>query len=200
MPAEQGSGTGGAGPESGRVEIFALAGLPEVRLGDDIGALVCDALAATPGALPLQPGDVVVVTQKIVSKAEGAVVDLRTVTPRPEALAWAAEWNRDARQIEVVMREAKRIVRQAHGVLIVETAHGFVCANAGVDASNVGPDSGDVVTLLPRDPDASAAAVRSAIRERLGQDAAVVISDSFGRRVRVARQERHDIAAVRADV
>ena len=181
MPAEQGSGTGGAGPESGRVEIFALAGLPEVCLGDDIGALVCDALAATPDALPLQPGDVVVVTQKIVSKAEGAVVDLRTVTPRPEALAWAAEWNRDARQIEVVMREAKRIVRQAHGVLIVETAHGFVCANAGVDASNVGPDSGDVVTLLPRDPDASAAAVRSAIRERLGQDAAVVISDSFGR-------------------
>ncbi len=181
MPAEQGPGTGGAGPESGRVEIFALAGLPEVRLGDDVGALVCDALVATPGALPLQPGDVLVVTQKIVSKAEGAVADLRTVTPRPEAVAWAQAWNRDARQIEVVMREAKRIVRQAHGVLIVETAQGFVCANAGVDASNVGPDSGDVVTLLPRDGDASAAAVRAAVRTRLGQDVAVIISDSFGR-------------------
>jgi coenzyme F420-0:L-glutamate ligase/coenzyme F420-1:gamma-L-glutamate ligase len=181
VPADQGSGTGGAGSESGRVEIIALAGLPEVRAGDDIGALVGDALAATPGALPLQPGDVLVVTQKIVSKAEGAVVDLRTVTPRPEAVAWAEAWHRDARQIEVVMREAKRIVRQAHGVLIVETAHGFVCANAGVDASNVGPESGDLVTLLPRDPDASAAAVRDAVRARFGHDPAVIISDSFGR-------------------
>ena len=181
MPAEPGPGTGGAGPESGRVEILALAGLPEVRVGDDLGALIGDALEATPGALPLQPGDVLVVTQKIVSKAEGAVVDLRTVTPRPEAVAWAEAWNRDARQIEVVLREARRIVRQAHGVLIVETVHGFVCANAGVDASNVGPESGDLVTLLPRDADASAAAIRIAIRERFGHDPAVIVSDSFGR-------------------
>ena len=122
-----------------------------------------------------------VVTQKVVSKAEGAVVDLRTVEPRPEAIAWAERWDRDARQIEVVLREAVRIVRQERGVLIVETAHGFVCANAGVDASNVGPDSGDAVTLLPRDPDASAARIRAAVRARFGVDVPVIVSDSFGR-------------------
>ncbi|HEY5436824.1 MAG TPA: coenzyme F420-0:L-glutamate ligase, partial [Candidatus Limnocylindrales bacterium] len=149
-----------------RVEILALVPLPEVRPGDDLEALIGDALAATPGAFPLQPGDVLVVTQKIVSKAEGAIVDLRTITPRPEAVAWAEAWDRDPRQIEVVMQQARRIVRMAYGVLIVETEHGFVCANAGVDASNVGPGSGDAVTLLPRDPDASAARIRAALRSR----------------------------------
>lgn len=167
--------------EAGRVEILALAGIPEVREGDDLGRLIGDALASTPGALPILDGDVLVVTQKIVSKAEGAVVDLRTVTPRPEAVAWAEAWKRDARQIEVVLREARRVVRMEHGVLIVETAHGFVCANAGVDASNVGPGSGDVVTLLPRDPDASAGRIRAALRARFGADLPVIVSDSFGR-------------------
>ena len=143
-------------PAEGRVEIIALAGLPEVAPGDDLEAMIGDALEATPGVLPLEPGDVLVVTQKIVSKAEGAVVDLRTITPSDEAVAWARDWDRDPRQIQVVLDEAARIVRKAHGVLIVETHHGFVCANAGVDASNVGPGSGDAVTLLPRDPDASA--------------------------------------------
>jgi len=165
----------------GRVEVIALAGLPEVVPGDDLEAMIGDALEATPGVLPFQPGDVLVVTQKVVSKAEGAVVDLRTVTPSPEAVEWAAQWDRDPRQIQVVLDEAVRIVRKAKGVLIVETRHGFVCANAGVDASNVGPDSGDAVTLLPRDPDASAARIRAAVRERFGADVAVVISDSFGR-------------------
>jgi len=165
----------------GRVEIVALAGLPEVVPGDDLEAMIGDALEATPGVLPFQPGDVLVVTQKVVSKAEGAVVDLRTVTPSPEAVEWATQWDRDPRQIQVVLDEAVRIVRKAKGVLIVETRHGFVCANAGVDASNVGPDSGDAVTLLPRDPDASAARIRAAVRERFGSDVAVVISDSFGR-------------------
>jgi coenzyme F420-0:L-glutamate ligase/coenzyme F420-1:gamma-L-glutamate ligase len=165
----------------GRVEILALAGIPEVRAGDDVGALVVAALGATQGALPLVPGDVLVITQKIVSKAEGAVVDLRTISPSPEAIAWAEAWDRDARQIQVVLDEAARIVRMERGVLIVETHHGFVCANAGVDASNVGPGSGDLVTLLPRDPDASAARIRSAVRERLGGDVAVIVSDSFGR-------------------
>jgi coenzyme F420-0:L-glutamate ligase/coenzyme F420-1:gamma-L-glutamate ligase len=164
-----------------RVEIVALAGLPEVVPGDDLEAMIGDALAATPGVLPLHPGDVLVVTQKVVSKAEGAVVDLRTVTPSPEAVEWAAQWDRDPRQIQVVLDEAVRIVRKERGVLIVETRHGFVCANAGVDASNVGPDSGDAVTLLPRDPDASAARIRDALRARFGTDVAVVISDSFGR-------------------
>lgn len=167
--------------EPGRVEIIALAGLPEVQPGDDLAAMVGDALEATPGILPLDDGDVVVVTQKVVSKAEGAIVDLRTVTPSAEAMAWAAAWSRDPRQIQVVMDQAVRVVRQAYGVLIVETPQGFVCANAGVDASNVGPQSGDLVTLLPVDPDASARGIRDALRERFGADIAVVISDSFGR-------------------
>ena len=165
----------------GRVEIIALAGLPEVVPGDDLEAMIGDALEATPGVLPFQPGDVLVVTQKVVSKAEGAVVDLRMVTPSPEAIEWAGQWDRDPRQIQVVLDEAVRIVRKERGVLIVETRHGFVCANAGVDASNVGPDSGDAVTLLPRDPDASATRIRQAVRARFGGDVAVVISDSFGR-------------------
>jgi len=167
--------------EPGRVEVMALAGLPEVTEGDDLEAMIGDALEATPGALPFEPGDVLVVTQKVVSKAEGAVVDLRTVTPGPEATAWAEQWDRDPRQIQVVLDEAARVVRMERGVLIVETRHGFVCANAGVDASNVGPSSGDAVTLLPRDPDASAARIRSALLERFGTDVAVIISDSFGR-------------------
>lgn len=167
--------------EPGHVEVIALAGLPEVRRGDDLAALVGDALGATPGALPLERGDVLVVTQKIVSKAEGAVVDLRTVEPRPEAVDWAERWDRDPRAIEVVLREARRVVRMEHGVLITETPQGFVCANGGVDASNVGPASGDLVTLLPTDPDASAARIRSALVDRFGVPVAVVVSDSFGR-------------------
>jgi coenzyme F420-0:L-glutamate ligase/coenzyme F420-1:gamma-L-glutamate ligase len=168
-------------PEPGRVEVTALIGLPEIHVGDDLAGLIGDALEATPDALPLQPGDVMVVTQKVVSKAEGAVVDLRTVEPRPEAIAWAERWGRDARAIEVVLREARRIVRMERGVLITETQHGFVCANGGVDASNVGPGTGQLVTLLPRDPDASAEAIRAAIFGRYGTELAVIVSDSFGR-------------------
>src|SRR3954451_20735649 len=167
--------------EPGRVEVIALAGLPEVAEGDDLEGMIGDALEATPGALPLEPGDVLVVTQKVVSKAEGAVVDLRTITPGAQAIAWSEAWDRDPRQIQVVLDEAARIVRMERGVLIVETRHGFVCAKAGVDASNVGPGSGDAVTLLPRDPDASAARIRHALRERFATDLAVVVSDSFGR-------------------
>jgi coenzyme F420-0:L-glutamate ligase/coenzyme F420-1:gamma-L-glutamate ligase len=166
---------------AGRIEVIALLGLPEIRASDDLGSLIADSLAATDGVLPLRVDDVLVVTQKIVSKAEGAVVDLRTVDPRPEAVAWAERWGRDARQVEVVLREARRIVRMERGVLITETEHGFVCANGGVDASNVGPGSGDVVTLLPRDPDASASRSRAAIRQRLDHDLPVIVSDSFGR-------------------
>ena len=165
----------------GRVEVIALAGMPEVAAGADLAALIGDALETTRGILPLEPDDVLVVTQKIVSKAEGATVDLRTVTPSPDAIAWAEAWDRDPRQIQVVLDQAVRVVRRAHGVLIVETHHGFVCANAGVDASNVGPESGDLVTILPQDPDASAARIREAIRARFGTDLAVIVSDSFGR-------------------
>ncbi len=165
----------------GRLEVIALQGIPEVHPGDDLPALLVHALARTPGVAPLQPDDVLVVTQKVVSKAESAVVDLTTVEPRPEAVEFAARWDRDPRQIEVVLREAARVVRMERGVLITETSQGFVCANGGVDASNVGPGSGDTVTLLPGDPDASAARIREAIRARTGVDVPVVISDSFGR-------------------
>jgi len=165
----------------GRVEAIALVGIPEVAEGDDLGRLIGDAIERTDGVLPLLPDDVLVVTQKIVSKAEGAVVDLTTVEPRHDAVAFAERWDRDPRQIEVVLREARRVVRMEHGVLITETPHGFICANGGVDASNVGPESGSIVTLLPRDPDASARAIRTAVRDRFGTDVPVIVSDSFGR-------------------
>ena len=164
-----------------RVEVTALEGIPEIRPGDDLSRVIGDALERTPGSLPFVDGDVLVVTQKVVSKAEGAVVDLADVEARPEAVEWARQWERDARQVEVVLREARRIVRMERGVIIAETVHGFVCANAGVDASNVGPGSGNVVTLLPREPDASAKRIRAAMRERFGADVAVIVSDSFGR-------------------
>jgi coenzyme F420-0:L-glutamate ligase/coenzyme F420-1:gamma-L-glutamate ligase len=167
--------------EGGRVEAIALVGIPEIRPGDDLAARIGDALETTEGVLPLRPDDVLVIPQKVVSKAEGAVVDLETVEPRHDAVAFAERWDRDARQIEVVLREAARVVRMEHGVLITETKHGFICANGGVDASNVGPESGHIVTLLPVDPDASAAGIRAAIRTRFGVDVPVIVSDSFGR-------------------
>ncbi len=169
------------GADDGRLEVVALDGIPEIVAGDDLAALLGDALERRPALLPLRPDDVLVVTQKIVSKAEGAVIDLTTVEPRPEAVEFAAAWDRDPRQVEVVLREAKRVVRMANGVVITETHHGFVCANGGIDASNVGPGSGQIVTLLPRDPDASAASIRAAIAARFGVDLPVIVSDSFGR-------------------
>jgi len=163
------------------LSIFGLLGMPEVVPGDDLSTLLLDALEATPDVLPLREDDVLVVTQKVVSKAEGAIVTLEGIEPRPEVVAFATRWDRDPRQLEVVLREARRVVRMANGVLITETAHGFICANGGVDASNVGRGSGEIVTLLPVDPDASAARIRGAIRDRHGVDVPVVISDSFGR-------------------
>jgi coenzyme F420-0:L-glutamate ligase/coenzyme F420-1:gamma-L-glutamate ligase len=173
-------GSGGA-VSRGRLSVFALDGIPEVRPGDDLGALLIAALHATPDVQPLAEDDVLVVTQKVVSKAEGALVDLDTITPRAEAVAFAERWNRDARQLEVVLREAVRVVRMANGVLITETKHGFICANGGVDASNIGPESGHVVTLLPVEPDRSANGIRTAVRAEFGVDVPVIISDSFGR-------------------
>ncbi len=161
--------------------VVALLGIPEVEPGADLAALLLGALASTPGALPLGDDDVLVVTQKVVSKAEGAIVELDGVVPRAEAIEFAERWDRDPRQLEIVLREARRVVRMESGVLITETPHGFICANGGVDASNVGPGSGGIVTLLPADPDASARRIREAIRERHGCDVPVLISDSFGR-------------------
>ena len=171
--------------EAAALAVYAVAGIGEIRPGDDLPAIVAAAVEAAladgPGGPGLRPDDVVVVTQKIVSKAEGAIVELSGVVPRPEAVAFAERWDRDPRQVEVVLREARRVVRMEHGVLITETPHGFVCANGGVDASNVGPGSGAVVTLLPVDPDASADRIRAAILERSGVDVPVIVSDSFGR-------------------
>lgn len=165
-----------------RLLAVALPAIPEVRPGDDLGGLVVDAwrrLLAREPALAPAVGDVLVVTQKVVSKAEGRIVDLRTVEPRPEAVAFAERWHRDPRQVEVVLREATEVLRMERGVLIARTRHGFVCANAGVDASNVGRP--DEVTLLPLDPDASARAIRDRIGTELGTAPGVIVSDSFGR-------------------
>ncbi len=166
---------------AGTVSVIALDGIPEIEVGADLGTMLGDAIVATPGLLPLTDDDVLVVTQKIVSKAEGAVADLTAIEPRPEAIAFAERYDRDPRQVEIVLREARRVVRMDRGVIITETHHGFICANGGIDASNVGPASGSIVTLLPVDPDASAAGIRTAIRARFGIDVPVVVSDSFGR-------------------
>ena len=169
-------------PDSaGTVLVVALDGIGEIEPGADLGRVLGDALATRDDLLPLRDDDVLVVTQKIVSKAEGAIVDLTTIEPRPEAVAFAERYGRDPRQLEVVLREARRVVRMDRGVLITETPHGFICANGGVDASNVGPASGSIVTLLPADPDASATGIRTAIRDRFGVDLPVIVSDSFGR-------------------
>jgi coenzyme F420-0:L-glutamate ligase/coenzyme F420-1:gamma-L-glutamate ligase len=158
------------------VRIIPLAGLPEVRRGDDLPALILNAAEAGSG---IQPGDVVVVTQKIVSKAEGRVVSLESITPSAEGERLGVETEKDPRLVELILRESKRIVRQSGPILITETRHGFVCANAGIDASNVGPEG--FVSLLPEDPDASASSIRNAIREQTGADVAVIITDTFGR-------------------
>lgn len=162
---------------SDELRIIPLRGMPEIHPGDDLAAAIGDAIAAR--ALTLQGGDVLVVAQKVVSKAEGALVQLAQIDPSALASTFAAAWGKDARHVEVVLREAKRVVRMERGVLIVETKHGFVCANAGVDTSNVaGPET---LSLLPRDADASARGLRDALRARFGVAVAVVISDTFGR-------------------
>jgi coenzyme F420-0:L-glutamate ligase/coenzyme F420-1:gamma-L-glutamate ligase len=161
--------------------VIALDGIPEIRPGDDLAGLVGDALERTDEALPLRPDDVLVVTSKVVSKAEGAFVDLTSVEPRAEAVAYAARWARDARQVEVVLRQAVRVVRMDRGVVIVETRHGFILANGGVDASNVGASAGASVLLLPDDPDASARRIREALERRFGTAPGVLVSDSLGR-------------------
>ncbi len=160
-----------------QLSIIGLRAVREIHPGDDLAELV--ATVAAQSGVTLADGDVLVVTHKAVSKSEGRLLDLRTVEPSPFALQFAATWGRDPRQIEVVLRESVRIVRMDRGLIISQTRHGFVCANAGVDQSNV--PSQDVVCLLPADPDASAAALRAALRERVGADVAVIVSDSFGR-------------------
>lgn len=157
------------------LEILPVGGIPEVRPGDDPSALIARAV----GDDLLKTGDIVVVTHKVVSKAEGRLVDLATVEPSALAKGFAARYEKDPRQIEVVLRESKRIVKMDRGIIISETHHGFVCANAGVDASNVPGD--ETVCLLPLDPDASARRLRDVLASLAGGDLAVIVSDSFGR-------------------
>jgi coenzyme F420-0:L-glutamate ligase / coenzyme F420-1:gamma-L-glutamate ligase len=159
------------------LRIIGLPGIPIVTPGMDLAALIQQ--AATAASLPLQAGDILVVTQKVVSKAEGHLIVLQDITPSPLAESFARQWGKDPRHVEVVLQQSRRIVKMDRGVLITETHHGFICANAGVDQSNI--EGEEVVAVLPPDPDASARAIRQALRERLGFDVAVIISDTFGR-------------------
>ena len=161
---------------SSPLQLIPLRGIPAVRPGDDLARLIRE--AAQRAGVRLE-GGVLLVCQKVVSKAEGRLVDLASVEPSERARRIAAEDDKDARHIEVVLRESARIVRRGHGVLICETRHGFVCANAGVDLSN--STAPDVAVLLPEDPDASAARLRGALEEDPSQRLAVVITDTFGR-------------------
>jgi len=160
-----------------KLELFGLRSLPEVFPRDDLALLVSD--AALREGLEIHAGDLIVLAQKIVSKAEGRIVRLNQVKPSEPAREWAKTLGEDARFLEVVLRESRRIVRMTERVLLVETHHGFTCANAGVDRSNV--PGKDCVTCLPCDPDSSARKFVAGIRKRCGARVAVVISDTFGR-------------------
>lgn len=158
------------------IQVIGVPGMPEVVAGDDVAALIVR--AAGEAELNIVEHDIFVVAQKIVSKAEGRSVCLQSIEPSSRAKEWAAAYDKDPRVVEVVLRESKRIVRMERGVLISETEHGFICANAGVDASNVADGT---VTLLPKDSDASARKIRASLEQSFGVPVAVIVSDTFGR-------------------
>jgi coenzyme F420-0:L-glutamate ligase / coenzyme F420-1:gamma-L-glutamate ligase len=158
------------------IQIFPLAGLPEVVAGDDVAGLIVEAVKQS--SLAIVAGDVFVVAQKIISKAEGRTVALDAIRPSERAESWAAEYKKDPRLIELVLREAKRIVRMERGVIVAETHHGFVCANAGVDASNVAEGT---ALLLPEDPDRSTRELCERLGATFETELGVIISDTFGR-------------------
>ena len=158
------------------LQLYAIPGMPEIRKGDELAERIVE--AAKKAGLGFEEGDIVVVAQKIVSKAEGATVSLASVRPSEKAQRLAAELKKDARAIEVVLRESRRVLRSER-VLITETHRGFVCANAGVDHSNVPGE--DMVTVLPRDPDGSAEKLARELSKKAGKRIAVIISDTFGR-------------------
>lgn len=168
------------------IQIFGIVGAPEIEAGSDLAALAVR--AANAAGTPLQSGDVLVVTSKIVSKAEGRTVELADVDPSPFAIEWSKQWDKDPAVTEIVLREAKRVVRQIGPILITETHHGFVCANSGVDQSSSGAHGRAV--LLPVDSDESARRIRAGLRAA-GLDVAVIISDTFGR---AWREGQTDIA------
>lgn len=159
------------------VTIIGIEGIPEVSPGDDVARLILDAASAQ--GISFDDDDVLVIKQKVVSKAEDRFVDLKDVQPSAFAIELATNWEKDPRHVEVVLREARRIVRMDHGVIICETKHGLVCANAGVDASNV--PGHERVILLPVDSDASARGIRDGIAKATGVNLSIIISDTFGR-------------------
>ncbi len=167
---------------TGGVRVFPLEGVPEIEAGDDLAALLGDAAERAGG---LEDADVLVVAQKAVSKAEGRVVALDGVEPSARALELADD--RDPRHVEWILRESARVVRVRPPLIISETRHGYVCASAGVDASNAKGEG--TLVLLPLDPDGSAARLRDALRERTGRDVGVIVSDSFGRPFRQGTTE-----------
>ncbi len=160
----------------GKVEVFPLKGLPEIGKGSDVAGLVIAALGRS--GIRLKDRDIVVVTHKIVSKAEGQVVGLSEVVPGRRAKGLAKAEGKDPRLMELVLRESTRVVRSGHGVVITETKHGFVCANSGVDQSNMGKG---FASLLPADSDLSARRIRRILEDRTGRHLAVVVTDTFGR-------------------
>jgi len=162
------------------IQIIGLKGIPIVKEGDDLAELICK--AAERQGMSIKDKDIVVITHVVVSRAEGRVVDLDQVTPSPLALSISKQLNKDPALVEVVLREAKGIVRMGEGKLITETKQGFICANSGVDASNVPGER--VVALLPEDPDSSAFKIRRRIKAITGKDVAVIISDTHGRPLR----------------
>jgi len=159
------------------IKIIGIKGIPEVKPGDDLANLIIDTIQRQ--GIKIMGRDAIVVTHKIVSKAEGRIIDLKKINPSDFALKISKRRKKDPRMVEVILREAKRIVRMERGVIIAETRHGFICANSGVDKSNVKGE--DIVSLLPIDPDKSARQIRDEIKRRLNADVAVIISDTFGR-------------------
>jgi coenzyme F420-0:L-glutamate ligase / coenzyme F420-1:gamma-L-glutamate ligase len=159
------------------ITLSAIEGIPLVNKGDDLARLIASGIEKT--GLKLQAGDIVVICQKVVSKAEGRVIDLKTIAPSEFANSLAKRWEKDPRAVELVLRQTNRIVRNDRGVIIVETGQGWVCANAGVDESNSLTD--DSAILLPEDPDASAARIRAGLKNLCGLEIAVLVTDTFGR-------------------
>lgn len=163
-------------PAASAVEIIPLTGMPEIVPGDDLASVIIEAVARR--SLSIENGDIFVVAQKIVSKSQGKIVELDSIAPSKRALRWAVKHEKDARVIELALRQAKRVVRMEKGVLIAETHHGFICANAGVDTSNTARGT---AVLLPEDPDRSARRLKAKLAKYFGVSVAVLISDTFGR-------------------
>lgn len=159
-----------------RVEALGVEGLGEISEGASLGKLICAACSRE--GIVLSDQDVVVIAHKIVSKTEGQILRLAEIEPSARSLELARQLDKDPTLVEIILRESRRIIRMGGNAIIVETHHGFICANAGVDLSNVGPGR---AALLPKDPDASATRIRGEIRAQIGVDPGVIISDSFGR-------------------